>query len=56
MKELMAGRRRGKVGAGEKGSLGKADILKTETLKGKMPRTMPESGGTGRVHRYFVCR
>jgi hypothetical protein len=35
--------------AGEKGSLGKAEMLKTETPKGRMLRWTPESGGIGRI-------
>jgi hypothetical protein len=39
--------------AGKKGDLGKAEMLKTETLKGRMLRRTPESGGIGRILSYF---
>jgi hypothetical protein len=39
--------------AGKKGNLGKAEMLKTETLKGRMLHWTPESGGIGRFHGGF---
>jgi hypothetical protein len=39
--------------AGEKGSLGKAEMLKTETLKGRMLRWTPGFGGIGRILSSF---
>jgi hypothetical protein len=36
--------------AGEKGSLGRAEMLKTETLKGRMLRWTPGFGRIGRFH------
>jgi hypothetical protein len=35
--------------AGEKGDLGRAERLKTETLKGRMLRSTPGSGGSVRI-------
>jgi hypothetical protein len=42
--------------AGEKGDLGKAEMLKTETLKGRMLRWTPRIGGNGRIHGGFHSR
>ena len=39
--------------AGEKGDLVKAEMLKIETLKGRVLRWTPESGGIGRIHGGF---
>jgi hypothetical protein len=39
--------------AGERGDLGKAEMLKTETLKGGMLRRTPESGGIVRILSCF---
>jgi hypothetical protein len=39
--------------AGGKGDLGKAEMLKTETLKGRMLRWTPVLGGIENVHGGF---
>jgi hypothetical protein len=39
--------------AGEKGSFGKAETLKTEILKGTRPRKTPMIGGIERIRRDF---
>ena len=44
---------RGKGGCREKGSLGRAEMLKTETLKGRMLRWTPGFGRIGRFHGAF---
>jgi hypothetical protein len=41
---------------GEKGDLGKAEMLKTETLKGRMLRWTPRFGGIGWIHGGFHSR
>jgi hypothetical protein len=54
LKEPVTGPEAGEKGvAGGKGDLGKAEMLKTETLKGRMLRRAPESGGIGRFHGDF---
>ena len=42
--------------AGEKGDLGKAEMLKTETLKGRMLRWTPELAVSGGFSVVFICR
>jgi hypothetical protein len=37
-----------------KGGAGKAEMLKTGTLKGRMLRITPESGGTGVIKAFFT--
>jgi hypothetical protein len=39
--------------AGEKGDLGKAEMLKTETLKGRMLRWTPGFGEIGIIYGVF---
>jgi hypothetical protein len=57
LKETVTGPEAGKKGvAGEKGDLGKAEMLKTETLEGRMLRWTPESAGIGRIHCGFHSR
>jgi hypothetical protein len=42
-----------KGGCGEKGSLGKTEMLKAETLKGRMLRWSPGFGGIRRIFGDF---
>ena len=54
MKEPVAGPEAGEKGvAGKKGSLGRAEMLKTETLKGRMLRRTPGCGEIGRILSCF---
>jgi hypothetical protein len=39
--------------AGEKGSLGRVEMLKTETLKRRIARLTPRTGGRVRFHCGF---
>ncbi len=40
--------------AGEKGDLGKAEMLKTETLKGRMLGKTPRLAGSGEFTAVFI--
>jgi hypothetical protein len=54
LRKLMGGPEAGEKGvAGKKGDLGKAEMLKTETLKGRILRWTPRFGGFGRILSCF---